>query len=676
MVKTLTIISLSVILKLFISPVLAVEPTPAPLQPTVYPIKIYMAQQVDPRFATPDNIVNIINQRLSRDGINKQVQGTTIITYDQTVPTSCIASSNPLIYLPPEHCSYRFDGNILLSVVHAQAIGAGGGEASAIVSDEYYYLGDPNSDPYTVLMHELGHVLGFERHYDDNWTANVKNQSANYKSPYFNDIMGMGTSHFLEHSREIINRRNYLYGFGPSLINTNLPDAINLKDPNNQPFKGTVTVYPAISGNEHTARAVDTAVYFDPIIVNGILDYKSLHKPLLAMIIATNQYGTATTWLDSAVIQMQFYRGEPPTININLNSDSTVVPPIPTPPPPPSPRGIIAYKGYVRQNADIFSIYPDGSNQRDFDFRPESNESKASFSINGKYMAYLSYQTPNTIIILNNRITGDTTEVPILIPNYFPSRIDMVLVGPDDTHLFLTMHTNSGWRIYRMGFYGADPQLLMETNTLDDHILATSISSDGQKIAVLKSTSATSDIYIYNSDGSNGQLLSNDHNIIKYDPIISPLNDKIVYFTSANSQIDLYAINLDTKQVSQLTSTPDIVETTAAFSPDGNFLVAMATTRTNPYYSDLYLYRKDGSLIRQLTNTPLSDEEIGPAAWGKDLSASGVSYDLNLDGMIDIFDYRQFINEFSSISAPSDFNSSGKADIFDFNLFLKNLIVF
>ena len=135
------------------------------------------------------------------------------------------------------------------------------------------------------------------------------------------------------------------------------------------------------------------------------------------------------------------------------------------------------------------------------------------------------------------------------------------------------------------------------------------------------------------------------HGDIDFD--VSPSGQRIVFNALGNGGRDLYALDLKTKIVTQLTDTPDY-EGAPAFSPDGQSLVYAAGT-PGDRADHLFISASDGSLPRQLTNEDYNDEAPAfsrdgsrvvftrnltynwgglAASWGSD----EVTCEVNLDG--------------------------------------------
>lgn len=90
---------------------------------------------------------------------------------------------------------------------------------------------------------------------------------------------------------------------------------------------------------------------------------------------------------------------------------------------------------------------------------------------------------------------------------------------------------------------------------------------------------------------------------------LSPNGKTIVFSGNGNGGKDLYLLDLATRQVSQLTNTPDC-ENYPSFSPNGKTIVYQCGKTAGPNKScHLFLRSLDGKHIRQLTNTQQTSDD-------------------------------------------------------------------
>lgn len=312
---------------------------PNPLYPKVFSVKIYIAEQVNPEYATPQNILSIINSQFKSDGINKSFQGE-IIVFDQNNPTTCKRYPNPAIYAPDEFCSTTLNVDLALAIFHDYP-GGGAFTRHVEVGDRVIASGPD----YGILFHEIGHTLTSSVHYDDVWSAQQTSIcNCSYQSPYITDFMGGGySSKYLEHTVGLINRTK-------DIVETDIPHQvlsetyydipiqISLKLSNGEIASGQLTIYyPDLTntvGNGHTPMVLSEEKHFPTFTINGYLSYPDLNRKytevspwwlpynsyprilFLGLLKLENGGRTYFGWLDSAVLQTQFFKGETPTITL------------------------------------------------------------------------------------------------------------------------------------------------------------------------------------------------------------------------------------------------------------------------------------------------------------------------------------------------------------------------
>ena len=94
------------------------------------------------------------------------------------------------------------------------------------------------------------------------------------------------------------------------------------------------------------------------------------------------------------------------------------------------------------------------------------------------------------------------------------------------------------------------------------------------------------------------QITPND-GLNHFEPVFSYTNSKIAYLADApGHKADVYTINLDGTEVTQITNTPDIYENQVSWSPDGTMLAYIADIDERP---QIYIVPATGGEPTQLT---------------------------------------------------------------------------
>ncbi len=138
------------------------------------------------------------------------------------------------------------------------------------------------------------------------------------------------------------------------------------------------------------------------------------------------------------------------------------------------------------------------------------------------------------------------------------------------------------------------------------------------------------DIYCMNRDGTNVTQLTNTPGYSEVSPVWSHDGRKIVYNDNGGSGIGV--MNADGSSPIQLTATND---SGPSWSPDDARIVFKSQRDGN---AEIYIMNADGSNPQRLTNDPGSD--ISPAwspdgtriAFSSDRSGNGQIYSMNTDG--------------------------------------------
>jgi Tol biopolymer transport system component len=137
-------------------------------------------------------------------------------------------------------------------------------------------------------------------------------------------------------------------------------------------------------------------------------------------------------------------------------------------------------------------------------------------------------------------------------------------------------------------------------------------SPDGRQIEFLRTITFDDELgtlMVVNLDGSNAHALTDQK--VGLDNRWSP--DGLAILTDLGGSLRLVPIDGGPISPIKIDANPPITASRAAWSPDGNWIV-FTGIQSKAAGEDLYIVRKDGTNLHQITNTPGVDEEFG--AWG------------------------------------------------------------
>ena len=185
--------------------------------------------------------------------------------------------------------------------------------------------------------------------------------------------------------------------------------------------------------------------------------------------------------------------------------------------------------------------------------------------------------------------------------------------------------------IYVMDADGGNVKQLTDTSVTEGKF---SCSPDGRRI-VYDSGGSRGKIMVINTDGSQKlSLISNDND--NASPDWSPDGIQIVFSSRSRreEQSDIYVIDADGGNLTQLTDTSKRSEGSPVWSPDGTRIVFSSDNLTEEHL-DIYVIDADGGNLTQLTHTSGYSEQ-GPV-WSPDgtqivFSFRGDIYVINADG--------------------------------------------
>lgn len=196
-------------------------------------------------------------------------------------------------------------------------------------------------------------------------------------------------------------------------------------------------------------------------------------------------------------------------------------------------------------------------------------------------------------VLLNTACTSTTTqEVPL-----FPST-DEVFGGGTGKLVFNSNRVTSNYALYVFDLKTMTDTRISEGES--SHVSGP-FSPDGSKIVYTLFGDIGTDLYTMNADGSNVTQLTHDEAATNSFPAWSPGGTQIMFTAYKNENNDLFMMNADGSNVTQITNTAGD-DWAAVWSPDGNTIVFLSDRDNAPGIYDLYLMNPDGTDVRRLTS--------------------------------------------------------------------------
>jgi TolB protein len=288
---------------------------------------------------------------------------------------------------------------------------------------------------------------------------------------------------------------------------------------------------------------------------------------------------------------------------------STPAPAAATVAPASSLGGLIAFYSGRDGNTEIYTMNPDGSNQRRLTSNQFGDDSPA-WSPDGSQIAFLSdREDPQTgkcfpncftqVYVMNADGSNErklvSTDFAALHPDWHP----------DGTKLSFDSESNLQGNVYVLNADGSGLRVLIEDGFWADW------SPDGAQIVFASSRDGSVELYVANADGSNQTRLTNNSTLDVF-PVWSPDGRRIAFTEVERRQI--YVISADGSGEQQLTRQGRCEN--AAWSPDGSAIAFQSSSQGNfeIYTLNVEDALRDASVTsRRLTNSPAAD--MWPA-WG------------------------------------------------------------
>jgi dipeptidyl aminopeptidase/acylaminoacyl peptidase len=270
---------------------------------------------------------------------------------------------------------------------------------------------------------------------------------------------------------------------------------------------------------------------------------------------------------------------------------------------PTGKNGRIAYQVYDGQ-FDVFSMLASGAEQTNLTSAPGSYEVNATYSPNGRKIAFVRDVGLGTdIYVMNTDGSGavNLTNTPGVFefnPAYSPDGRTIVFNDEEEEPVV---------DLYAINADGSGRRSLTNTAVPGGPREAhADFSPDGRRIAFDICSGPNCDIYTMAPDGSDVRNLTNTPAVLESDPAYSPDGRRIAYSSGAYGGIEVAVMNADGTGPTRVTAN-DLFETAPVFSPDGRRIAFTA----NPDGEDTEVMAVSALApgpLTNITNNSIRDE--------------------------------------------------------------------
>jgi len=256
---------------------------------------------------------------------------------------------------------------------------------------------------------------------------------------------------------------------------------------------------------------------------------------------------------------------------------------------------MIVYQAYVEDNWGIFLIQTDGSGKTRL--TANTSDNNPSLSPDGQRIVFSSYRDGNKEIYVMDSDGSNQTRLTFSPESDFNPQW-----SPDGSKIaYITMNNVDSWDICAVNADGSDQTLV--ANTIPAY--GWQWSPDGSKIIFDKRGSyifkryVLYDIYVVNEDGSNLTCLTEESESHDWAPVWSPDGTKIAYTHGASDSGDIYIMNADGSEPTNLTDST-AHDLYPMWSPDGTKIAFISSDHDSD--DDIYIMNADGTGQFKFTN--------------------------------------------------------------------------
>jgi Tol biopolymer transport system component len=329
-----------------------------------------------------------------------------------------------------------------------------------------------------------------------------------------------------------------------------------------------------------------------------------LREPWLAISILAAAFATSACGGQAVMPSTALDATSRPSI-----SPTTAVDPSPTAAAAPVPGGRLAYGRFSPDGTRVFTSNTDGTGEQAL--LPSVAEGPR-FSPDGRRLA-VAAESPQGLIFFGLVNPDGSGYIRFASPDptlnlgcsgaWSPDASRLVCEGWDDSNAarngIYTVRASDGGGLTRVTTSAGGGR-----DVLGDY------SPDGRQIVFLRDNLVDEEhntLMVVNTDGSDPRVLTDR----KVGLASSWSPDGKTILTEANGSLLLVPVDGSEPSAIKIDADAPVTATRGAWSPDGTWIVFSRVTSTG---EDIYIMRKDGTNLHQVTNTPGKDEEFGE--WG------------------------------------------------------------
>jgi len=271
----------------------------------------------------------------------------------------------------------------------------------------------------------------------------------------------------------------------------------------------------------------------------------------------------------------------------------------------PEPEGSIVFLSFRDGNREIYSINVDGSGSRNLTNDPGVDENP-DVSSDGKHVVWTSDRDGGVLHLYVMDIDGSNVRQITSGPGGDMSP----RWSPDGKKIAFLR----GGSIVVMDAEGGEAEVVLQGGSPATAAPCEAAgfpggwSPDGQRITYYSAdpTRGVGQVCTVDADGSNVAVIVGEPPVYNVEPTWSRDGRYIAFRSIRGGNNDVYTYDFETETVRRLTDHPAL-DIEPGWSPDGEWIV-FASGRDN-YFTDIFIMRKDGSDVRQVTKDPAKDSE-------------------------------------------------------------------